>query len=64
MLVDRLAYHMSVNAIQNGGLEMFFSEDYYTDDNDLFQFVTSTPEYKQAQQIVRHWMKKQEKADA
>lgn len=63
MLVDRLAYHMSVNAIQNGGFDVFFSERYYTDENELFNFVTSTPEYRQAQQIVRHWLKKQETAD-
>lgn len=60
MLVDRLAYHLTVNAIQNGGMETFFSERYYTDDNELFKFITSTAEHRTAQMIVRHWLKKQE----
>ena len=60
MLVDRLAYHLTVNAIQNGGFDTFFSERYYTDENELYRFITSTPEWKQSQMIVRHWLKKQE----
>lgn len=63
MLVDRLSYHLAVNAIQNGGFEVFFSERFYNEDNELFKFVKGTPEYKQAQQIVRHWLKKQETND-
>lgn len=63
MLVDRLSYHLAVNAIQNGGFDVFFSERFYTDDNELFKFVTSTPEYRQSQQIVRHWLRKQEGSD-
>ena len=64
MLVDRLSYHMAVNAIQNGGFEVFFAERYYTDENELFRFVTSTPEYREAQMIVRHWLKKQDEEDS
>lgn len=63
MLVDRLSYHLAVNAIQNGGFDVFFSERFYNEENELFKFVTNTPEYKQAQQIVRHWLKKQETDD-
>lgn len=60
MLVDRLAYHLAVNGIQNGGFEAFFPERYYDDDNALYKFIKATPEYKDAQAIVRHWMKKVE----
>lgn len=60
MLVDRLAYHMAVNAIQNGGVEVFFSEQYYTEENELFKFITGTPEWSEAQLVIRHWLKKQE----
>jgi len=60
MLVNRLAYHLAVNAIQNGGFEVFFSERFYTEENELYKFIEKTPEYRQAQQVVRHWMKKQE----
>lgn len=61
MLVDRLAYHLAVNSIQNGGIETFFSERYYTEDNELFAHIMKTPEYKQAQQVVHLWLKKQER---
>jgi hypothetical protein len=60
MLVDRLSYHLAVNAIQNGGIEPFFAERFYSEDNELFRFITTTPEYKEAQQVVRHWLRKQE----
>jgi hypothetical protein len=60
MLVDRLSYHLAVNSIQNGGIETFFSESYYEESNELFRFITTTPEYKQAQQVVHHWLRKQE----
>lgn len=61
MLVDRLAYHMTLNRIQNGQWEMFFSESAYSDDNELYAFMKKTPEWKEAQLIIRHWLKKQEK---
>jgi hypothetical protein len=60
MLVDRLAYHLAVNAIQNDSMEAFFPERFYTEENELYKFISNTPEYKQAQLVVRHWMKKQE----
>ena len=63
MLVDRLSYHLAVNAIQNDGFDAFFAERFYSEDNELFKFVTNTPEYKDAQQIVRYWLKQQEKTD-
>lgn len=63
MLVDRLAYHLTVNAIQNDGFEVFFAERYYTEDNELYRFITNTPEWKEANAIVRHWLKKQEQGD-
>ena len=63
MLVDRLSYHLAVNAIQNGSIEVFFSERFYNEENELFKFITATPEYKEAQQVVRLWLKKQERDD-
>lgn len=64
MLIDRLSYHLAVNAIQNDSIEAFFSERFYSEDNELYRFISATPEYKQAQLVVRHWMKKQETDDA
>ena len=61
MLVDRLTYHMTLNAIQNGGVQMFFPDRYYTEENDLFAFLSSTPEWRECQLIVRHWLKKMDK---
>lgn len=52
---------MAVNAIQNGGLEVFFADRFYSEENELYKFISKTPEYKDAQAIVRHWMKSQEK---
>ena len=58
MLVDRLTYHMTINAIQNGSIETFFPDRFYTDENELFSFLSSTPEWKQCQQIIKHWLRK------
>ncbi len=60
MLVDRLAYHLCVNAAQNGGFQTFFPDRYYTDENELYNFITSTGDYKVARRIINHWLEKVE----
>ena len=60
MLVDRLAYHMVINANQNGGFETFFSERSYEEGNELYDFIKKSGDYKVARRIIAHWMKKVE----
>jgi fructose-1,6-bisphosphatase len=60
MLVDRLAYHMCINAAQNGGFETFFSERSYQEGNELYDFIKKSDDYRTARNIVAHWMKKVE----
>lgn len=61
LLVDRLAYHMCVNAAQNGGFETFFSDTHYQEGNMLYDFIKKSDDYRVARRIIAHWLKKEEK---
>lgn len=60
MLVDRLAYHLCINAAQNGGFETFFSERFYQDDSELYAHIKKSDDYKTARRIINRWLEKVE----